>query len=189
MGTGPDLTIGPQTGGYRYQYRPTDFSDWDGLHRLLTDCFAYMSERIDPPSSLDRMSPDDLRQKALQDGLVTVFRDDELIACGFLAEGEDSIYLGKLAVSQAFRRRGILKAIVTIAERLAVRRGKHWLELQTRIELTENHRAFEALGFIRARETAHPGYDRPTSVTMMKRVATRGARRPRIVPASRTRQS
>lgn len=187
MGAGSDLTIGLQNGGFRYQYRPTDFDDWDSLHRLLTDCFAYMSERIDPPSSLDRMSPDDFRRMALEDGLVTVFRDDELIACGFLAEREVSIYLGKLAVSQAFRRRGILKAIITIAESVAVRRGKHWLELQTRIELTENHRAFEALGFMRARETAHPGYDRPTSVTMMKRVDTRGAHRLRIVPADRIR--
>ncbi|MEL6793708.1 MAG: hypothetical protein AAFP78_09655, partial [Pseudomonadota bacterium] len=34
--------------------------DWTAVHRLLTDAFAYMDGRIDPPSSLHRMTEDDL---------------------------------------------------------------------------------------------------------------------------------
>jgi phosphinothricin acetyltransferase len=37
--------------------------------------------------------------------------------------------------------------------------------LQTRVELTENHTAFEAMGFRKTGATAHAGYDRPTSFT------------------------
>ena len=48
---------------------------------------------------------------------------------------------------------------------------KRFLELQTRIELTENHATFGALGFKKIAETAHPGYSRPTSITMRKLVA------------------
>jgi hypothetical protein len=42
------------------------------------------------------------------------------------------------------------------------------LELQTRVELEENHAAFRAMGFAEAGRTAHPGYDRPTSITFRK---------------------
>jgi hypothetical protein len=44
------------------------------------------------------------------------------------------------------------------------------LELESRIELTENHQAFAALGFTKTGETAHPGYNRATSITMRKPV-------------------
>jgi GNAT superfamily N-acetyltransferase len=95
-------------------------------------------------------------------------------SCGFLAETDSSIYLGKLAVREGFRRRGILRAIIAMADDLAVRRGKRWLELQTRIELTENHRTFDALGFTRVLETVHPGYERVTSITMRKPASDAG---------------
>ena len=45
------------------------------------------------------------------------------------------------------------------------------MELQTRVELTGNQRAFRSLGFVETGRTAHQGYDRPTSVTMRKRLA------------------
>jgi len=39
---------------------------------------------------------------------------------------------------------------------------------ETRIELVENHATFAALGFHIADKTAHPGYDRATSITMTR---------------------
>jgi hypothetical protein len=53
-------------------------------------------------------------------------------------------------------------------EQLAREGGKDAIELQTRIELTANHAAFARLGFRETERTAHPGYDRPTSITMRK---------------------
>ena len=41
-------------------------------------------------------------------------------------------------------------------------------ELDTRIELTENHATFAALGFTKIAERAHDGYERPTFITMRK---------------------
>lgn len=46
--------------------------------------------------------------------------------------------------------------------------GRAVLELDTRIELTENHATFAALGFVKTGEDAHDGYDRPTFITMQK---------------------
>ncbi|MBS3978299.1 MAG: hypothetical protein KGZ77_00675 [Rhodobacteraceae bacterium] len=45
------------------------------------------------------------------------------------------------------------------------------LELQTRVELVENRRAFAAMGFIETGPTAHPGFDRPTSIIYRRVVA------------------
>ena len=52
-----------------------------------------------------------------------------------------------------------------MAETRARALGLPVLELQTRVELTENHAAFRALGFAQTGATAHPGFDRPTSLT------------------------
>ena len=48
----------------------------------------------------------------------------------------------------------------------AVKRDLGTLELSVRIELNENHAAFARMGFMKTLEVAHPGYDRPTSLTM-----------------------
>jgi hypothetical protein len=44
------------------------------------------------------------------------------------------------------------------------------LELQSRVELVENHAAFTAMGFTQTEATAHAGYGRPTSLTFRKPV-------------------
>ena len=88
----------------------------------------------------------------------------------FLTGKPDCLYLGKMAVSGDARGDGLGRALVRIAEQRAEALGYTALELQTRIELVENHRIFAALGFVKTLETAHPGYDRPTSITMRKPV-------------------
>ena len=153
---------------FKLEIDPPGFNDWHKLHRLLMDCFAYMEERIAPPSSLMQMSPETLREKSREETLVIVRHNDELIACGFLKEASDAIYLGKLAVRHDRRGLGLLRKIVAEAEQLASSRNKNVLELQARVELIENHATFAALGFVQTSTTAHEGYDRPTSITMRK---------------------
>ncbi len=147
--------------------------DWDALHALLVTCFAYMDGRIDPPSSLSRMTPGSLRDKARSETLVTLRRDGSLIGCGFFSDTGHSIYLGKLAVLPARRGRGLLRRIVGEADAMARRLGRPVLELETRVELVETHAAFARLGFTETGRTAHTGYDRPTSLTMTRPVPAR----------------
>ncbi len=166
-------TVKDESVKLQYLVDSAEFSDWSGLHQLLKDCFAYMDGRIDPPSSLMRMTPDLLREKAGQETLVVALCNHELVACGFLRETDQTIYIGKLAVKQAFRRRGILKSILAIAEDVARQRRRTALELETRVELVENHKTFGALGFVKTGESSHDGYDRATSFTMKKPVQVR----------------
>ena len=58
--------------------------------------------------------------------------------------------------------------MVAVAERRARELGLAAVELQTRVELVENHATFAALGFVETARTAHKGYDRPTTITFRK---------------------
>lgn len=90
------------------------------------------------------------------------------VACVILSMQGGALYLSKLAVAQSHRGKGLARILVARAEQRATELGAPALELQTRVELTENHALFIALGFRKINETAHPGYDRPTSIRMRK---------------------
>ncbi|MCY4334832.1 MAG: GNAT family N-acetyltransferase [Litoreibacter sp.] len=145
--------------------------DWAALLRLLQNSFAYMEGRIDPPSSLHAMSAQDIAEFADAHAVVVIEEEGALAACVFLRDKPDALYLGKLAVSDAFRRRGFARRLVDFAEALAREKGRTHLELQTRIELTENHAAFAKMGFVKTSEGRHPGFDRVTEITMRKAVS------------------
>ena len=131
---------------------------------LIQQSFAYMEARIDPPSSMHRLTVEALADPAHEVwGLGT-----PVWACVVLTPQENDLYLGKLAVAADRRSSGFGRALVTHAEDRAVALGLPAVELQVRVELTENQRAFEKMGFAKVGETAHPGYDRATSITMRK---------------------
>jgi GNAT superfamily N-acetyltransferase len=154
----------------RIAVRPPNFSDWPALLALLQAAFADMDGRIDPPSSLARLDVDALRAKAADEHLFVATVGNTLVGCAFASIRDDCVYVGKLAVAAAARRRGVARALIDAAARLARDHGRTALELQTRIELTENHATFAALGFAKVAETAHPGYTRATSITLRRRV-------------------
>jgi len=149
---------------------PPTFSDWQSLLSLLQSAFAYMHGRIDPPSSLDSMTADDLAKKARTETLILATEGGRLLGCAYAAVRSDCVYVGKIAVAADARQRGLARRLLAVADDVARQAGRDCLELQTRIELVENHRTFAALGFVKVAETAHAGYDRPTSITMRRPV-------------------
>ncbi|QDL91154.1 GNAT family N-acetyltransferase [Paroceanicella profunda] len=143
-----------------------DDPDMPAVHTLVTTAFAYMDGRVDPPSSIHRTGLAEMRAMAREGLLLAAGRPP--LACVFCTATPGALYLGKLAVAEAARGRGLARALVQAAEAEARARGLGALELQTRVELTENHATFARLGFAEVARTAHPGYDRPTSLTMRK---------------------
>ncbi len=145
---------------------PTD--DFTALHALLTRAFAYMEGRIDPPSSLARMTPETLRKEAAAKEIWTIEEARHPIACMILTPQPETLYLGKLATDPARRREGLARKLFDRAEARARALGLPSITLQTRVDLTENHATFTALGFTRTGESAHEGYARTTSYTFTK---------------------
>ena len=127
-----------------------------------------MEGRIDPPSSLHRLSAEDLADKARSETCLLAHQDDRLAGCIRCAPLSDRMYVGKMAVEPDLQGRGIGAALMQHVEALARAAGLPMLELQTRIELSENYEAFTQMGFSETGRTAHPGFDRPTSRTMAK---------------------
>ena len=154
-----------------YRFPDRDFADWAALHALLDRSFAPMAARIDPPSSMTRLTPSLLAEKAGDELLLTCMSGDELVACAFVRPETGWAYIGKIAVHDDWRKRGTTRQMFDLVETHGRRAGWSHLELQVRVELTENLAAFGRLGFVETARTAHAGYDRPTSVTMQKRLA------------------
>lgn len=150
---------------------PAEFDGWQALLDLILGSFSYMDGLIDPPSSAHRLTLDALQAKAKQEILLLACSGDRLVGCLFIADRGDHSYLGKLAIAPSMQGRGLGRRFVGAAEDLARAAGKSALELQTRIELLDNHAAFARMGFAETGRTAHPGFDRPTTITMRKVVA------------------
>lgn len=145
-----------------YRLGPGDCVLQDVL-TLIQTCFADMDGRIEPPSSMHRLTLDSMAEHA-ETGEIWVI-GQPVQACVFLTPRPDSLYLGKLAIAPAARRQGLARRLIDLAQSRAADLRRPFVELQTRIELVENHATFKALGFRETGRTAHPGHDRPTSIT------------------------
>jgi GNAT superfamily N-acetyltransferase len=152
--------------------RVQDPYDWPHLCELIVRAFAGMDGRIDPPSSAHHLTVADIAAQAVA-GEVWVI-GAPAVACVFLTPLPHALYLGKLAVDPAVQRMGYGRRLIGVAELRAHALGLPALEVWTRIELTENHTAFRALGFVQTGTHTHDGFDRPTTLIFSKRLVAIG---------------
>ncbi len=158
--TGPDKTI--------WRVLGNDSAVYDVL-ALLRSSFRYMDGRIDPPSSVHRLTVEGMQAHCHAGGEIWVI-GRPLIGCMFLMPKSGRLYMGKLAVHERMRGQGLCSAMVDHAARRAAALELPELELETRVELTENHRVFSRLGFTIVSTGTHEGYDKPTDFLMRKPV-------------------
>lgn len=152
-------------------HRMTPDGDMAPVHALLTRAFAFMAGVIDPPSSMNRLKPDGLATEAGRAELWVVDCPVEgILACMILTDKGETLYLGKLAVADAWRGSGLARVMIDHAVTRARALGRPTVTLQTRVELTANHATFQRLGFVETGRTAHPGYTRPTTVNFSRPV-------------------
>ncbi len=150
--------------------RVTNLSECAEILALIQAAFAYMDGRIDPPSSMLRLTEAEVRAQATAGEIWRIQEAAAIVAAVVLTPRQDCLYLGKLSVRADKRGCGHARTLVETAMARARAHGLPAVELQTRIELTENHATFRALGFRETARTAHTGYDRPTSITMRRDV-------------------
>jgi GNAT superfamily N-acetyltransferase len=147
-------------------FHPKEPYDWDALLALIKRAFAGMEGRIDPPSSLHKMTAQDL---ATHKGEVWVIGRPAR-ACVVLTPKPHALHLGRLSVDPPLRGKGYAHILIDHAEARAQALGLPQLELQSRIELVENHAIFFALGFKQTGSMSHPGFKGPTSLVFTKAV-------------------
>ena len=146
-----------------------DRDDMEALRQLVLAAFASMDGVIDPPSSALQLTADSLREKARHETGFVIEDRGVPLACLFARdEPPDTLYIGKFAVLPAFQGKGFGRLLISAAEDHARARGFSRLRLETRVELVENHATFRHFGFEKSAENSHPGYDRPTSIEMVR---------------------
>lgn len=157
------------------------FDQFVPVYTLLKTAFADHEGVIDPPSSVSRLTVDDVIADARAGTLMLVECDGDIVGCAFLKQVEEVIptleekparvmYLYHLGVAPVARRRGIARDFFNLAEMLTKQHALPALIVKSRVELTANHALFRKLGFTQIAETRHPGYDRTTSLTFLKGV-------------------
>lgn len=152
-------------------HRCQDPYDWTALLALIRGAFAYMDGRIDPPSSMHRLTPETISVQARTNEVWAIGAPP--VACVFLTPRTDALYVGKLAVDASHRGKGLARQLIDLADTRARALGLPWQELETRVELVENHATFRAMGFVETGRSAHDGFDCPTSITFRRAVQAR----------------
>ena len=147
-----------------------DTTDWASVLALVLKALAYIEGRIDPPSSANRLTQEDMAAQAASGVLLLAEDDSGLVGGVFLNQRIDAMHLGKLALVPSRQGEGIGRRLFKASVAAAEAQNFAENELQARIELTEIQTAVAALGFRETGRTVRDGYDRPTSVTMRCRL-------------------
>src|SRR5690349_12111341 len=138
---------------------------------LIRAAFAAQPVVTDPLPSALRVTEADVVAYLLAGGGAVAMVTNVLAGSALWTEQDGGLYLGRLAVAPAWRRRGVARALVAAAEAAAHNAGLPVMRLSTRLVLLDNRRLFATCGFVETTREAHPGYAEPTFVNMEKRLS------------------
>jgi predicted N-acetyltransferase YhbS len=149
--------------------RFTDPSRVEELLALVHGAFRDLA--IDPPSSALKETAADFATRLKSENCFVIEADGALVGSVFCARQQDALYIGRLTVAPAFRRRGVASALIGAAKTEARRCGATRITLKARIALAGNVALFSRHGFVVVAEETHQGFAAPTSYAMEFRLA------------------
>jgi GNAT superfamily N-acetyltransferase len=151
--------------------RPLTADDAGEAAEVIRAAFTAQSRSTSPPSSALRETSESIAAKIAAGGGFGVFEDGRLVAAALWRVDGAALHVARLSVAPQRRSRGIARALIAAAENEARRRSLKLVSVKTRLELPENERLFERLGFARRELAAHAGFDHPTQAVMEKVLA------------------
>lgn len=153
--------------------RPATDEDVSALTRLLREAFAEQSA-LSPPSGA--LTETDAKVRGVMEtaGVFVAMAGEEVAGCVFHAVEGRALYLFRLAVRPAYRRRGIAAALLDECERLARELGLPRTRLSVRLSLPRQQAYYERHGYRIVRFGTHPGFSQPTFATLEKVVGGSG---------------
>lgn len=155
----------------RCMLRPIVPQDAVVVAALVRAAFARQSVPTDPPASALRLTAADVRAHLAAGGGGMIAEEAGVaVAAVMWSEVAGGLYIARLCVAPAWRRRRLASALLGAAEAAARAAGLPRLHLGTRLALADNRRLFAGAGFVEIARHAHPGYAAPTWVAMEKRL-------------------
>jgi len=137
------------------------------VHELTQAAFAGY-EALDPPSGALRESVESVRRDLEAAGAALAWLDSEPVGCLRFVVAADHLHVRRVAVTPELQGRGIGRALMAWAEAQAENRGLPRVTVGVRLSPPGNLAFYRRLGYQVVAEHAHPGYDRPTWVSMQK---------------------
>jgi ribosomal protein S18 acetylase RimI-like enzyme len=129
------------------------FERLDELLAVVHDAFR----EFQPPSSVLNETLADLTARFGRETFLVALAGEAIVGSVFCARKDDALYLTRLAVLPAWRRRGVGRALMRGAEDEARRTGAAHLTLRVRKTLPANLGYFRGLGFVVTGEGQEPG--------------------------------
>ena len=152
---------------------------WDSaivVHELTQAAFAGY-ESLDPPSGASRETVESVRRDLGAAGGALARLDSRPVGCLRFVVAAGHLHVRRVAVVPEVQGRGVGRALMAWAEAQAENRGLSRVTVGVRLSLPGNLAFYRRLGYEVVAEHAHPGYDRPTWVSMQKGVRAAGALR------------
>jgi len=147
---------------------PEDAATIAALVRLA---FSTQSRPTDPPPGALKETAATIAEQLAHGGGAVVEVDGTLVGAVLWVEEDGALYLGRLAVDPAHRRRGIARALIDEAEHEARRRRLARMTLGVRLVLDDNRRLFASCGFTETTLHRQEGFSEPTWVAMERRLS------------------
>jgi GNAT superfamily N-acetyltransferase len=151
--------------------QPLTLSDAAVTAEVIQAAFGAQSKATRPPSSALRETEGTVAAKIGAGGGFGAYASGELVAAALWTIYKDALHVGRVSVLPAHRGRGHTRALISACEQTAHAHGIARMTLRARLELPENERLFERLGFRRVGVETHEGFDAPTTAVMEKRLS------------------
>ncbi len=152
------------------QLRPASDLEASLLASIIRQAFEEYRDRLDPPSGALRDTEAKIKEKIARGGALIAEVEGQAAACVLYEVETDYVYLGRLAVLPAFRRRGIGQMLVAAVEERARSLNQPQVLLAVRIQLPHNRAFFERLGYRLVRTGKHEGYQEDTFAVLVKEI-------------------
>jgi predicted N-acetyltransferase YhbS len=135
---------------------------------LVQAAFEEYRGQLDPPSGAHEETAATVRDKMKAAQVVLACTGPTAVGCVFFHPEGDHLYLFRLAVQPAFRRRGLGQALIEHAEGRARALNLARVRLGVRAVLVGQRAYYERLGYRPVGAAAHPGYAETTYLLLEK---------------------
>jgi ribosomal protein S18 acetylase RimI-like enzyme len=152
--------------------RAATVDDAQVILEITRAAFEEFRNRLEPPSGA--------LNETLESLIANTFQPDRGATLAFM-NGEPAgaarwevqpqrayLYVGRVAVLPAYRRRGIASALMQWVDDHARALGLPAVQFGVRLQAPQNIRFYERLGYYVAEYSGHAGFDHPTFVWMRK---------------------